>query len=149
MQVGQACAAIRSIGAAGIHGQTPTASLVVDEAGLEHGMARFTITQFTSATPIRLETDSAPVTAYLQAADCADAEEAHALGEAVAAAPVSMAATETVRTASITTPAGTVLEVATDLVARDPLYRLVDGEPMRAPSLLTVSGADYSHVLSD
>lgn len=149
VKVGQGCAAIRILGAEGIHGQTPTAALVVDQPGLDIEMARFTIQQFDSPSSETLTTESAPVTMFIQGSDCATTAEAEALGAAVAGLPVSQSDSGTVRTATITTHDGTVLEVATDTVARDPLYRSVNGTPMLAPSILAVNGRDYSAVIDD
>ncbi|GAB3811979.1 hypothetical protein GCM10028820_04130 [Tessaracoccus terricola] len=141
VMAGGACGVVRVLGAAGVEGQTPTASLVVDGAGLEQRMARFTISQFESETPVRLTTDSAPVGFYLQAADCATEQDARDLTAAVAAAPVVHSTEGDVRRIQLTAVDGTLLDIGTDTVLRDPAHRLVNGEPMVATDILTVNGA--------
>lgn len=140
VMAGGACGAVRVLGAAGVEGHTPTASLVVDEEGAAQRMARFTIQQFESETPVRLTTDSAPVGFYLQAADCASEQEARELAAAVAAAPVRHSKDGDVRRLQLTTVNGTQLDIGTDTVLRDPAHRLVNGEPMAATEILTVNG---------
>lgn len=147
MRVDQACVAVRVLGVEGVNGHQPTASLIVDEAGLQLGMARLTLEQFAAPEAEVLTTESAPVTLFIQAADCRDDQAVLDLGAAVSGLPVGMSADDGTRTASITTPSGDVLEVVTDTIARRPLSRSVNGEPVLAPSILTVNGKDYSHVI--
>lgn len=144
---GDSCIAVRVLRADGIDGQTPQAAFVVDQAGSDIGMARFAITQFTSPSRTTLLAERAAVTLYARTGACASLADAQTFAAETASAKISQQQSATVHSSAVTTPDGDLLQVGTDIVARDQLFRKVNGVAVLAPSILTVNGVDYSTVL--
>jgi hypothetical protein len=147
MRVGESCAAYRILRADGIDGHTPSAAFVVDSSGLDIGMSRFTITQYDVPTRTAMVADRAAVTVYMRLGSCIDDTAASAFAQATKTANISQQQSSTVHSSAVTTPEGSLLQVGTDLVDRDPLFRKVNGVASAAPSILTVNGVDYSGAL--
>lgn len=144
---GDSCISVRVLRADGIDGQAPHAAFVVDQAGLDAGMARFAITQFESTSRTALLAERAAVTLYARTGACASLADAQSFASQTAAAKTSQQQSATVHSSAVTTPDGDLLQVGTDIVARDQLFRKVNGVAVLAPSILTVNGVDYSTVL--
>lgn len=144
---GESCIAVRILRADGIEGQAPHAALVVDQPGLDVGMARLAITQFESTVRTALTSDRAAVTLYARTGECTSLAEAQTFASQTALAKISQQQSATVHSSAVTTPGGDLLQVGTDIVARDQLFRKVNGVAVLAPSILTVNGTDYSAVL--
>ncbi|GAA2907953.1 hypothetical protein JOD62_001294 [Microbacterium keratanolyticum] len=147
MWEGDSCVAVRVLRADGIDGHTVQAAFVVDQPGLDVGMARLALTQFESATRTALVADRAAVTLYARTGPCASFAEAQTFASQTALAKISQQQSATVHSSAVTTPGGDLLQVGTDIVAREQLFRKVNGVAVLAPSILTVNGFDYSTVL--